>query len=125
MTKLILAKCIIVSYNGVAFFEAQDDLLPTDLAQLGLLFGSLSGPTTNGSLHVHPTQELSERGLPIGSITNKVGEDGRQISFASEKSKLASAEWHSDVTFEPRPAAYTILRMVRSLLCPDQNRMMN
>lgn len=77
-----------------------------------------SGSPEDSTLHIHPTQELGENGLPVGQITN-IAEGGRQISFLEERSILASSGWHTDVSFEPRPASYTLLQMVRfrSILC--------
>ena len=71
-----------------------------------------SGSPEDSTLHIHPTQELAENGLPVGQITN-VAQGGRQISFMEERSTLASSGWHTDVSFEPRPASYTLLQMVR------------
>lgn len=96
----------------MAFFSAQDSLTPNDLATLGLLFGELSGKPSDSTLHIHPTQELGENGLPVGTITNVADKDGRQISFKDERSSLASQGWHTDISFEERPANYTLLKMV-------------
>ena len=103
---------VIVSQQGVAFFKAQNDLTPTDLAALGLLLGTAVGKPHDSTLHIHPTQKLSETGLPVGTISSQASPDGRQISFPQlDRSTLASSSWHTDVAFEPRPALYTILRM--------------
>lgn len=59
----------------------------------------------------HPTQKLTETGLPLGKIDAKADAEGRQISFQHEG--LSSRAWHTDVAFEPRPALFTILQMVR------------
>ena len=107
--------------NGVAFFQAQDDLTPKDLATLGTLLGANSGSAQpkESTLHIHPTQELGENGLPIGKISSKADKNGRQISFEVEDgSRLASASWHTDISFEKYPASYTLLRMV-SFLFPQ------
>jgi len=102
-----------ISLHGAAFFRAQDDLSPADIGQLALLLGEASGKPADSGLHIHPTQELSEDGsLPVGRISNVADADGRQISFLEDdKSEFASGGWHTDISFEPRPAAYTILRM--------------
>lgn len=99
------------SHRGVLFLPAQDELTKEDLATLGIALGELSGKPSSSGLHIHPTQELKENGLPIGTISNKPDATGRQISFLDERSTLASSGWHSDVSFEVVPSAYTILRM--------------
>ncbi|KAK4704930.1 hypothetical protein P7C70_g1279, partial [Phenoliferia sp. Uapishka_3] len=114
-SKILHDIVIEISLNGVAFFEAQDDLSPDDLGVLALQLGELSGKPTDSTLHIHPTQELGENGLPVGKISN-VAEGGRQISFPDERSILASAGWHTDISFflsrfEPRPANYSMLKM--------------
>lgn len=41
----------------------------------------------------HPTQELTETGLPLGKIDSQPDKDGRQISFAGKS--FTSREWHT------------------------------
>ncbi|CEQ40700.1 SPOSA6832_02360 [Sporobolomyces salmonicolor] len=65
--------------------------------------------TGRPKFYSHPTQELSETGLPLGKISSLPEKDGRQISFA--ESGLTSKGWHSDVSFEPYPSLFTILKM--------------
>ncbi|KAK4055385.1 hypothetical protein OIO90_003223 [Microbotryomycetes sp. JL221] len=100
-----------ISFHGVAFFKAQDELEPTDLTKLALLLGEATGKPQDSHLHIHPTQELGEDGLPLGKIDNKADKEGRQISFKDGRSAFSSTAWHTDVSFEPRPALYSLLRM--------------
>ncbi|KAK4706020.1 hypothetical protein P7C70_g170, partial [Phenoliferia sp. Uapishka_3] len=109
--KILHDIAIQISLNGVAFFEAQDELLPEDLGVLALALGEVSGKPADSTLHIHPTQELGENGLPVGKISNVAEAGGRQISFPDERSILASAGWHTDISFEPRPANYSMLKM--------------
>lgn len=88
-----------VALNGVAFFQAQDSLTTEDLAELALALGTAAGKPETSTLHIHPTQELGENGLPIGTISNVADKDGRQISFMEERSTIASSNWHTDVSF--------------------------
>ncbi|GAA5969524.1 hypothetical protein JCM11641_008143 [Rhodosporidiobolus odoratus] len=100
---------ILISYRGVVFFQDQRDLVPTDLATLALRLGELSGKPESSTLHIHPTQELSENGLPLGKISSEPDAEGRQISF--KEKGVTSAGWHSDVPFENVPSLFTILQM--------------
>ncbi|GAA5824848.1 hypothetical protein JCM10212_005322, partial [Sporobolomyces blumeae] len=69
---------ILVSWRGVVFFKDQHDLVPEDLGRLALRLGELAGKPDEASLHIHPTQELSETGLPLGKISSKPDASGRQ-----------------------------------------------
>jgi len=109
--EIVRELAILISLQGVAFFKAQDNLTPDDLGTLALLLGTLSGKPSDSTLHIHPTQELGEDGKRVGKISNVPETGGRQISFRDESSTIASALWHSDVSFEPRPSSYTILKM--------------
>ncbi|KIY68365.1 TfdA family taurine dioxygenase [Cylindrobasidium torrendii FP15055 ss-10] len=100
----------LVSQRGVVFFTNQD-LEIQDQKELGYKLGKLSWsghPETSG-LHVHPiSEDLPELGRDVGIITSKGG------IAAPEKHNFrsrASKDWHSDVTFEPIPSDYAILKM--------------
>ncbi|GAA6036491.1 hypothetical protein JCM8097_003532 [Rhodosporidiobolus ruineniae] len=100
-----------VSLHGVCFFPAQD-LNQDELEQLALRLGRASGAPADSDLHVHPTAELGENGRPtVGTISNMAGNGGRRITFKDERSDFASHGLHSDISFEPRPARYSMLRM--------------
>ncbi|GAA5935048.1 hypothetical protein JCM3775_004684 [Rhodotorula graminis] len=100
---------ILISLRGVVFFQDQHDIVPEDIGRLALRLGELAGKPEDSTLHIHPTQELSESGLPLGKISSTPDKEGRQISFAEKG--LTSSGWHTDVAFEPRPSLYTILQM--------------
>ncbi|GAA5975586.1 hypothetical protein JCM11641_003541 [Rhodosporidiobolus odoratus] len=100
-----------ISLNGVCFFPGQD-LTPEELGQLALRLGRASGAPADSALHIHPTAELGENGRPtVGTISNMAGAMGRQISFKDERSDLASMGLHTDISFENRPARYSMLRI--------------
>ncbi|GAA6006222.1 TauD/TfdA dioxygenase family protein [Rhodotorula paludigena] len=100
---------ILISHRGVVFFQDQHDIVPEDIGHLALRLGELAGKPEDSTLHIHPTQELTETGLPLGKIDSQPDKDGRQISFAGKS--FTSREWHTDVAFEPRPSLYTILQI--------------
>ncbi|BGP18515.1 hypothetical protein JCM10213_002970 [Rhodosporidiobolus nylandii] len=100
---------ILLAYRGVLFFQDQRDLVPEDIGRLALRLGELAGKPEDSTLHIHPTQNLSENGLPLGKISSEPDAEGRQISF--KEKGLTSAGWHTDVSFEPVPSLFTILQM--------------
>ncbi|GAA5867083.1 hypothetical protein JCM3774_004386 [Rhodotorula dairenensis] len=100
---------ILISYRGVVFFQDQHDLEKEDIGRLALRLGELAGKPEDSTLHIHPTQKLTETGLPLGKIDAKADAEGRQISFQHEG--FSSRAYHSDIAFEPRPALFTILQM--------------
>ncbi|BGP57422.1 hypothetical protein JCM8202v2_005063 [Rhodotorula sphaerocarpa] len=100
-----------ISLHGVVAFPSQD-LSADDLLKLAVALGRASGAPADSDLHIHPTAELGENGEPKPeAISNIAGPMGRQINFRDERSEFASAGIHSDVSWERRPARYSMLRM--------------
>jgi hypothetical protein len=108
-----------VSQRGVIFFRAQDDLTNELQKKLILRLGELTGRPATSGLHIHPLLN-SERELggddpeisTISSIQNKKFYSKSVPDTLSVK-KQSSAQWHSDIAFEPVPADYTSLRLVQ------------
>ncbi|WWC66111.1 uncharacterized protein I206_100011 [Kwoniella pini CBS 10737] len=105
--ELIKDLAITISQRGVVFFRSQD-LDIADQKVLGKKLGELSGHPHDSSLHIHPTTELSSaKGDHISIITS----ERRQARSIGDSSKFASVNWHSDITFEPVPSDYAILKV--------------
>lgn len=108
-----------VSQRGVVFFRAQDNLTNDLQKKLILRLGELVGRPATSGLHIHPVlnseRELGGNDPEISTISSvqhnkyyaKTAEDG-----LSTKNQT-SAQWHSDIAFEPVPADYTSLRLVQ------------
>lgn len=102
----------------MVFFRAQDDLTNDLQKKLILRLGELTGRPATSGLHIHPILN-SERELggddpeisTISSIQNKQFYS-RAANDALSAKKQSSAQWHSDIAFEPVPADYTSLRLV-------------
>ncbi|KAF9506969.1 hypothetical protein BS47DRAFT_1374009 [Hydnum rufescens UP504] len=93
---LIRDLAILVSERGVAFFRDQD-LTIDEQRLLG---------TSLGELTLKP-QSTSELGSEISIITSE-----RKGEYTyGDRSQFASNEWHSDITFEPIPSDYSILKI--------------
>ena len=69
-------------------------------------------PKSSG-LHVHPlTEEGSELGDQISIISSvKQTKGGGLTHQLSDTSRFASVGWHSDITFEPVPSDYAMLKI--------------
>ncbi|KAK4126555.1 taurine catabolism dioxygenase [Parathielavia appendiculata] len=117
--ELLRDLAITISQRGVVFFRAQDDLTNDLQKKLILRLGELTGRPSTSGLHIHPIlnseRELGGNDLEISTISSvqskqlysKTGPD-----TLSDK-KQNSAQWHSDIAFEPVPADYTSLRLVQ------------
>lgn len=109
-----------VSQRGVVFFRAQDNLTNDLQKQLILRLGELTGRPTESGLHIHPVlnseRELGGSDPEISTISSvqhkKIYRKPLEGEELSPK-KQATAQWHSDIAFEPVPADYSSLRLVQ------------
>lgn len=70
-------------------------------------------PESSG-LHIHPiTEANSELGDQISVISSVKQKNGapKAVDPLTEPSKFASNGWHADITFEPVPSDYAILKI--------------
>ncbi|KAL4924946.1 TauD/TfdA dioxygenase family protein [Aspergillus undulatus] len=75
--------------------------------------GSLSGKPSTSRLHIHPISNSSrEHSTPDDEIS-VISSAQRQKLYQSKSSfgRSGKHEWHSDITFEPVPTDYTLLRL--------------
>jgi len=108
--ELIRELAIIVSQRNVVFFRNQD----IDIEQqklLGNKLGILSGRPKESGLHIHPTEKPnSDADLEIHVITSKKDKK-KEHENELDISQFSSREWHSDITFEPVPSDFAILKI--------------
>lgn len=104
-----------VSQRGVVFFRKQDDVTNDLQKELVQRLGELSGKPSTSRLHIHPVNN-SGRGddkddeiSVISSVQAKTIFPGR---FFNKKQSQRS-QWHSDITFEPVPSDYALLRLTQ------------
>ncbi|KAI1371789.1 taurine catabolism dioxygenase [Hypoxylon crocopeplum] len=115
--ELIRDLAITISQRGVVFFRAQDNLTNELQKRLIHQLGLLTGKPADSTLHVHPvlnsTSEFGVGDNQISTISSlqrkKLFKHGRQ----ADKRRYDSAQWHSDIQFEPVPADYTSLRLTQ------------
>lgn len=108
-----------VSQRNVVVFRKQD-ALDNDLQKvLVQRLGELSGKPSTSKLHIHPTvnigksedttkdKEISVIDSTRGRIIFKGVQDRETIKASN------TDQWHSDITFEPVPSDYAILRLTK------------
>ncbi|KAJ7226980.1 hypothetical protein GGX14DRAFT_417796 [Mycena pura] len=97
----------LVSHRGVVFFSDQDITIDQQKA-LGSRLGVLSGKPATSTLHIHPISENTpELTADVSVITSEGG-----IARTGYKNTIrASNGWHTDITFEPVPSDYSILKL--------------
>ncbi|KAF8302329.1 putative TfdA family taurine dioxygenase [Clavulina sp. PMI_390] len=106
---LIRDLAILISERGVVFFREQD-LTVKQQQELGTRLGRLSGNPLSSGLHVHPlTEESSELGSEVTIIASNRRPEYNESH--GDRSTLAALGWHSDITFEPIPSDYSILKL--------------
>ncbi|TFK51217.1 taurine catabolism dioxygenase [Heliocybe sulcata] len=97
----------LVSHRGVVFFTDQD-LTMEEQKELGQRLGELAGKPETSTLHVHP---ISEDSPEIGKDVSVIDSMGGIAKAGFVAGTRASAGWHADITFEPVPSDYAILKM--------------
>ncbi|KAJ3539772.1 hypothetical protein NM688_g6317 [Phlebia brevispora] len=105
--ELIHDLATLVAHRGVVFFKNQD-LTIQQQKELGLRLGQLSGRPAESSLHKHP---VSEDTPELGADTSVISSSGGIARAGYVPNIRASFGWHADITFEPVPSDYAILKM--------------
>ncbi|KAK4701424.1 hypothetical protein P7C70_g4804, partial [Phenoliferia sp. Uapishka_3] len=103
----------VVSRRGVVFLRNQD-VSGEELKEVARRLSENSGSPASSGLHVHPlTEESSELGDQLQVISSEKQRRGGGLMhfYDDARSRLASAGWHSDITFEPVPSDYALLKI--------------
>ena len=103
---------VTISERGVVFLRDQD-VTPTEMRELCEILTEVSGCPEASGLHIHPlTEESSELGDQISVISSeKQAKGGGLTHQLSDTSRYASVGWHADITFEPVPSDYAMLKI--------------
>jgi len=110
-----------VSQRGVVFFRAQSNLTNDIQKALIQRLGELAGKPVDSGLHIHPVlnsdRELGGSDPEISTISSVQFDKLYKKKLVDESRQSAknqsTAQWHSDIAFEPAPADYTSLRLTQ------------
>lgn len=113
---LIIKPYYTVSQRGVVFFRKQDDLDNDLQKELADRLGKLAGKPATSGLHIHPvsnsSRELGGKDDEISVISSEQAKKLYNRNYFSTK-QSSKEGWHSDITFEPVPSDYAILRLTQ------------
>ncbi|PGH11446.1 hypothetical protein AJ80_07126 [Polytolypa hystricis UAMH7299] len=115
--ELIRDLAITISQRGVVFFRQQDELGNDLQKELAQRLGQLAGKPSTSGLHIHPvsnsSRELGGKDDEISVISSVQARKLYKNRFFHPDGKKQSGKegWHSDITFEPIPSDYAILRL--------------
>jgi alpha-ketoglutarate-dependent taurine dioxygenase len=110
--QLIRDLAVTISQRGVVFLRNQE-VNPLQMRELMESITALAGCPSSSSLPVHPlTEEGSELGDQISVISSEKQKRGGGLTHQlSDTSRYASVGWHADITFEPVPSDYAMLKI--------------
>jgi hypothetical protein len=104
-----------VSQRGVVFFRKQDDLDNESQKELIHRLGLLAGKPATSGLHIHPVtnagREYGGKDDEISVISSEQRKKLFKGRYATQQSLKGG--WHSDITFEPIPSDYAVLRLTK------------
>lgn len=106
-----------MSQRGVVFFRKQDDLTNDLQKELAQRLGELSGKPATSKLHIHPISNAG-RGLTKDNEISVISSEQAKKLYLDRtlnlnKRQSQKQQWHSDITFEPIPSDYAILRLTQ------------
>ncbi|KAF4626679.1 hypothetical protein G7Y89_g11478 [Cudoniella acicularis] len=117
--ELIRDLAITISQRGVVFFRKQDEITDDLQKELVQRLGELSGKPETSKLHIHPVansgRELGGKDDEISIISSEQAKKIYKDRFLlqAERKQSGKEGWHSDITFEPIPSDYALLRLTQ------------
>lgn len=101
------------------FFRKQDNITNELQKELVQRLGELSGKPATSRLHIHPVSNgAREHGANGDNEISVISSEGakklnlrRFLNY--DKRQSQKGQWHSDITFEPIPSDYALLRMTQ------------
>ncbi|PQE19162.1 family Taurine catabolism dioxygenase protein [Rutstroemia sp. NJR-2017a BBW] len=120
--ELLRDLAITISQRGVVFFRKQDDITNDIQKELVQRLGELSGKPATSKLHIHPIsnsgREHGDKDDEISVISSAQARKIYKGDFPSLSDQITNRQsgkegWHSDITFEPIPSDYALLRLTQ------------
>ncbi|KAK1997947.1 TfdA family taurine catabolism dioxygenase TauD [Colletotrichum falcatum] len=106
---------ITIAQRGVVFFRKQDNIDNELQKELVQRLGELSGKPPTSKLHIHPLNNSARgdtRDDEISVISSAQSKRLNLYHFLNyDKKQTQKGQWHSDITFEPVPSDYSLLRL--------------
>lgn len=108
-----------MSRRGVVFFRKQDNITNELQKELVQRLGELSGKPSTSGLHIHPVSNASREHGVAGddqiSVISSAGAKKLNLKrfLNYDKRQSQKGQWHSDITFEPIPSDYALLRLTQ------------
>ncbi|GIJ85015.1 hypothetical protein Asppvi_003870 [Aspergillus pseudoviridinutans] len=111
--ELLRDLAITISRRGVVFFRAQADLTDELQKELAHRLGVLSGKPDDCRLHIHPlTKHNLDKDPELNVITTDKAANPAEDLWKNRPADIRNA-WHTDTGYEPNPADYSILKLVK------------
>ncbi|KAI5458843.1 hypothetical protein BGZ63DRAFT_456612 [Mariannaea sp. PMI_226] len=109
---------ITISERGVVFFRKQDNITNDLQKELVHRLGLLTGKPETSGLHIHPVNNAArDHGVEDNEISIISSEQAKKIYsdrfLNTNKRQSQKSQWHSDITFEPIPSDYALLRLTQ------------
>ncbi|ORY58454.1 uncharacterized protein BCR38DRAFT_460807 [Pseudomassariella vexata] len=115
--ELIRDLAITISQRGVFFFRKQDNIDDNLQKELVQRLGEYSGKPQTSKLHIHPVNNAArEDGGKDDEISVISSVGAKKIysdRFLTSWKQSQKSQWHSDITFEPIPSDYALLRLTQ------------
>ncbi|KAI1501905.1 hypothetical protein F5X99DRAFT_181138 [Biscogniauxia marginata] len=116
--ELLRDLAITISRRGVAFFRKQDGVTHELQKELVQRLGELTGKPATSRLHIHPVSNAArEEGVGDDEISVISSVQAKKIYAGTrldpQRVQSRRREWHSDITFEPVPSDYALLRLTQ------------
>ncbi|KAK1569590.1 TfdA family taurine catabolism dioxygenase TauD [Colletotrichum navitas] len=115
--ELIRDLAITISQRGVVFFRKQDNIDNDLQKELVQRLGELSGKPSTSKLHIHPVNNSGRGETQDDEISVISSAQSKRLGLNHflnyDKKQTQKGQWHSDITFEPVPSDYSLLRLTK------------
>ncbi|KAI0141694.1 TauD-domain-containing protein [Xylariaceae sp. FL1272] len=118
--ELLRDLAITISRRGVVFFRKQDNITNDLQKELVQRLGQLAGKPETSGLHIHPVINAGREHGGNDDEISVISSKGARKLYKSHlhqtrggynRVQTQRLQWHSDITFEPIPSDYSLLRL--------------